>query len=153
MEVKVVKTLADLEIPESGTVDLPRGDHSLRIPIKAITLEEQEEMQKDYKSPSPPRNFDKTGKKTADGKPGFYFDTDDPVYRQQIEDTQFAQTRAMAIAGLDIPLEGDDIDEKWNSIRKKLTVGDLVIIMEAILELSNVSSEEVEEAKKYLNQP
>ena len=152
MSVKEVKSLDDLSLPEAGTIDIPRGDSALRVPIKAISLEEQERLSEEYKEPSPPKKMDKKGDRSPTGKPGFYFDDTDPLYLKLVEETSQSQTRALAITGIDIDLPGEDVDEKWASLSAKLTIGDLSMILGAIMEMSNISDEKVEEAKRTLVQ-
>jgi hypothetical protein len=150
MSVKQVKSLDDLSLPESGTVDIPRGSSFLRVPIKAISLSEQEALTEEYKTPGPPKKMDKTGQKTDSGKPGLYFDPDDPVYLRLIDEINTKQSRALAIKGIDITIEGESLEDKWAALSQRLTVGDLTMILGAILELSNISDEKVDEAKKSL---
>lgn len=147
-----VTSLDDFELPEHGTVDIPRalGD-DLRIPIKAISLAEQDRMADDCKAPPPPRKFDKKGHFTVSGKPGWYIDETDPLYLSLVEDVNKRQSKMLTLAGLDIKIEGADVDAKWANLSEKLSVGDQAMILGAVLELSNVNDDAISDAKNYLN--
>jgi hypothetical protein len=147
-----VKTLTDFTLPEGGTVDIPRGDEPLRVPIKAISLELQEHMDDKFKLPPPPRKFDKKGQYTDTGRPGFYVDAQDPLYVEQVEAVNTERVKAMMIEGLGVEIPGKDYEEKWSALKKRLTIGDLAMILEGIMEISNISDSKVEEAKNSLLQ-
>lgn len=146
-KVKKVKTLADLPLPDMGSVDLPRGDTVLRIPIRAISLEDSEKIDEQFKSPQAPRKFDKKGDFTDNGKPGWYFDDTDPVFKEQMAALATEQNHALVLAGIGIELEGATAAEKWENLRKHLTVGDLAIVQNAVLTLSNMTDEMIDAAK------
>lgn len=142
-----VKSLADIIGPPDGSVDLPRGEKILRIPIKAVSLEEQEKLADKYKAPAPPVQ---ARPNPATGKMEFVSNEYDAAYVEAVEQVSRKQTRALALAGMRFEVEGKDLEEKWNNLRKKLTIGDLAIILGAILELSNVGDDKIEEAKNSL---
>ena len=145
--MKEVKSLGDISLPENGTIDLPRPDEDLRIPIKAISLEEQQRMAKDWAPPPAPKKFDKSGKMTENGKPGYYFDESDSVYQASLVTIREGLKRDATITALAFEVDGEGLDEKWCNLAKKLTMGDLEIILGAVNELSNITNEEVEQVK------
>ncbi len=144
MAVKVVKTLDDITLPESGFVNIKRGKSVLRIPIKAISLEEQERIEAEFEIPAPPKNFDRERKV-------YYADENDPLYQKQVRDISSKRVYATAIASMDIEIPGENFDEKAANLRKHFTVGDLALVIDAYSELSNVSEKEVEEVKNSLS--
>lgn len=148
MAIKPVKSLDDLMLPEKSSVDLTRGDDVLRVPIQAVSLEEQEKLMEKYKSPSPPMQWRKD---PDSGKMVFEPNPNDPAYLEAVEEISTKQTRALALAGIDIEIEGEDTDTKYENLRKKLTIGDLTILLGAIMELSNVGEDKIAEAKKSLS--
>ena len=145
-----VKTLEDLTLPKEGWVELPRKDKALRIPIKAVSLEEQEKLMTLYKSPAAPMQWKRD---PNSGKMALVSNEADAAYLDALEQTNRSQSRALTISGLGLEIEGATIDEKWSALSKRLTIGDTAIILSAILEISNVGDDKVEEAKNYLTQP
>jgi hypothetical protein len=136
--MKVVKSLADIALPEEGTIEIPRKSGALQIPIKPISLAEQQRMGRDHKAPAPPQKFDKSGKMTADGKPGFYFDENDPVHLELVANVSQELLQDMTISGLAFDVDGATLEEKWDALSKVLTTGDLTIILDAVNALSNI---------------
>ena len=142
-----VKTLEDLTLPEGGWVELPRRDKALRVPIKAVSVDEQERFGKLYKGPKPPMQW-KPDPNT--GKMQMISNEFDAAYMEAVEKVNQSQSRALTIAGLGFEVEGVTVDEKWEALNKRLTIGDIAMILTAILEISNVGEDKVEEAKRYL---
>ena len=142
-----VKSLSDILGPPIGSVDVPRGEETLRIPIKAVSLEEQEELAKKYRAPAPPVQ---ARPNPVTGKMEFVANENDPAYLEAVEEVSGKQTRALILAGITFEIDGEDLEEKWGGLRKKLTIGDLTMITGAILELSNVGDDKIEEAKNSL---
>ena len=142
-----VKSLSDILGPPDGSVDVPRGDEVLRIPIKAVSIEEQENLGEKYKAPAPPVQ---ARPNPATGKMEFIPNENDPAYLEAVAQTSTSQTRALALAGMRFDVDGEDMEEKWGNLRKKLTIGDLAIILGGILSLSNVGDDKIEEAKNSL---
>lgn len=145
--IKKVESLADVTLPETGTVDIPRGKDSLRVPIKAISLEDQQRMSDAYEAPSPPRKMGKDAHGKATGV--WYHDADDPVYKATLREARDNLMKDMTISGLAFEVDGEDISEKWSNIAKKLTPGDLSMILDAVNKLSNISDEMVDSVKNF----
>ena len=148
-KITVVKSLADLALPGEGAVDVPRvGGKVLRVPIKAITLEEQEKWAEKYKPPRPPvqpRPNPETHKME------FIPNDTDPAYLDALQKHNNFNARLILITGLGFEVDGKDVDEKYENLAKQLTVGDLAIILGAILEISNVDDEIISTAKNSLS--
>lgn len=137
--MKVVKSLDDITLPDEGTVEIPRPKGELRIPIRPIAMAQHQKMMRDHAAPAAPQKFDKTGKMTQDGKPGFYFDESDPVHQKLVADNADAMMKDMVLAGVALDIPGDTVDEKWGNLSAKLTAGDMNLIMEAVNALSNIT--------------
>jgi len=145
--IKDVKTLADITLPEKGSVDIPRGKDSLRVPIRAISLEDQQRMSKQYETPAPPRKMRKDAQNRPTGE--WYLDADDPLYKQQISEVRDDLMRDMTLSGLAFEMEGETLEEKWARLCKVLTPGDLSIILDAVNKLSNIDEEMVDRVKNF----
>jgi len=144
--MKVVKSLDDITLPEEGTIEIPREGGPLRIPIRPIPMSDHQQMMKDFKPPAAPQKFDKLGKMTADGKPGFYFDENDPVHQGIVTERSEGLMKAMVLKGMALNIPGTP-DEQYEALSKKLTAGDFSIILEGINALSNITSEKADEVK------
>lgn len=144
--MKVVKSLDDITLPEEGTVDIPRPKGALRIPIRPIPMSDHQKMMRDHQPPAPPQKMDKTGELTPDGKPGWYFDESDPVHQKIVSEKNDELMRELVLAGIALDIPGTP-EERWLELSKRLTAGDMTLIMEGINRLSNITSEKADEAK------
>ena len=101
-EVKVIKSLVDLpELPTDGSVDIPRQDMDLRIPIKAISASESNEIMKKNRAPAPPKKMGRDENNKPTGV--YYLDENDPLYLELLQDSQMDSIKDMALAGIDLP--------------------------------------------------
>lgn len=132
-DVKLVKTLADLTLPDDGTVEVRRKNgQALLIPIRAISGDLQEEIERKARPPAPPRKMRMEG-----GRPTgeWYNDENDPVYLSQMEEKQYELKRDMILAGVAI----EDLNaETYKTFLSGIVVGDIETILMAINDLSNV---------------
>jgi hypothetical protein len=136
MEIQDVKSLSDITLPDKGFADIFRKGKKLRIPIRALTAKESVEIERKTKAPQAPRNFDKTGEKTPDGKPGMYYDFNDPVYVELVAEKKAQFVYEYACTAIDLP------DVTVDYLKDHFTEGDLSIIVTAAHDLSNITTED-----------
>ena len=140
--MKVVKSLDDIALPKEGSVEIPRDDEGLMVPIRAIPANEHRKIMRDAKAPAPPKKMRKVdGKATGE----WYEDPNDPVYLELVEKSSDKMLAAVILAGVALDIPGETDDEKFEALSSKLTFGDLNIIVEGINSLGNVTPEEQEE--------
>lgn len=142
-----VKSLADISPASKGYVDLPRDSGNLRVPVKGLSLKDQNELEEKYQLPEAPKQW-----KRVQGfdKPIMVENTDDPAYQKEKRQIILNQTRENILRGIDIEIEGSSIDEKWQALLDTgLAVGDIVLLSSKIMELSNLKETDVEAIKDF----
>lgn len=149
MKEKVVnvKSLADISPASKGYVDLPRDSGVLRVPVKGLSLKDQNELEDKYQLPEPPKFWKKV---QGSDKPAMVENTDDPKYIAEVKQIQKDQTRENILRGLDFEIEGKTIEDKWQALLDTgLAVGDIVLLSTKIMELSNLKETDVEAIKDF----
>ena len=142
-----VKELSQLEPASKGFVDIQREDKLLRIPVKGLSLKEQEEIEEKYQVPEPPKMWKKV---QGSDTPILTEATDDPKYLKTIRDIRKNSGRETVIKGLDIEIPGETTEQKWQALLDTgFAVGDLEQITRRILELSNLTNKDIEAAKSF----
>jgi len=142
-----VKELSQLEPASKGFVDIQREDKLLRIPVKGLSLKEQEEIEEKYQVPEPPKMWKKV---QGSDSPILVKADDDPKYLKNINNLRKNSGREMVIRGLDILVPGETIEEKWEALLDTgLVIGDLEKLTQKILELSNLTNKDIEAAKSF----
>ena len=140
--MKEITSLSDFTMPEEGYVEIPRKNgEDERFPIRALSAGESQEIYDRNRAPAAPKKFDKTGKFTENGKPGWYYDESDPVHQQLVSEKSQAVTYEMAVAAIPIP------DLTVDYLKEHLTIGDISLILDAVNDLSNITSEDEEAVK------
>lgn len=153
----------------SGEVHLPRaGCPDLVIKVKAMPLGIEEEMGRLFPEPTPPQTYVK-GKgnlplRDPDTRRIVYApDLNDLRFRQDMQDRARRTTVFLLLAGLDDPelkldtpidlTTPDTAAITCDAVHKEfkdfgLSTGDLVLMMDAINQCSNLSGDEVDRAKE-----
>ena len=142
-----VKELSQLEPASKGFVDIQREDKLLRIPVKGLSLKEQEEIEEKYQVPEPPKMWKKV---QGSDTPILTESTDDPKYLKTVRDIRKNSGRETVLKGLDIEIPGETTEQKWQALLDTgFAVGDLEQITRRILELSNLTNKDIEAAKGF----
>jgi hypothetical protein len=144
--LKEVKTLADITAPESGTVDIQRGEDTLRLPIVPISQKEMDRITRLYAAPAPPLQW----QRGPDGKMVQVANEADPAYVEGVKELEAKQTHAVLVSGLGVEIPGEDVDEKWDALSERFSLGEMNIIISAIMRLSSLEDEMIAEAKNSL---
>lgn len=142
-----VKSLADILPASKGFVDLPRKSGILRVPVKGLSLKDQNELEDKYQLPEVPKFWKKV---QGSDKPAMVENTDDPKYIAEVKQIQKDQTRENILRGIDISIEGKTIEEKWQALLDTgMAVGDIILLSSKIMELSNLKETDIEEIKDF----
>jgi len=154
-----------------GEVVIPRGDADpIILKVQALPLGHEEHAEKLFPSPTAPLQYaeDKRGKVMRDPatkKPITVRNLEDPDYKAAVRATSRLQMMYFVHEALkadetvewDTP-ETDDPKEFYEALFKELTlagfsVGDLRLIIDTVMELSNLKGEDIQEAKEaFLSQ-
>jgi len=145
--MKVVKSVDDLFLPASGSVDLRGG--TLRIPIRVISQKQQQDIFDKYKEPRPPVQ----PKKDGTGKMVFQPNENDPAWIAECDKRETERAKELFIIGIDIEFKGETVEEKWESVANVLTWGESMILLEAIFVASDVGDEAQEKIKNDFSRP
>ncbi len=148
MEVKLISSVGDIALPGKGTVDIPRGDSVLRIPIKTITAAEQQDIMERFQAPAPPFQ---PRKNSATGQIEFTKNESDPAWIESVRRLEQQQTKAFFLSGLDFKVEGDNVNEQYSSIAERLSMGEALMVIQSILEMSRIDDATIEKAKNSLS--
>ena len=154
-----------------GEVRIPRGDGDpIILQVQALPLGYEEEAEKLFPSPTPPLTYaeDRRGKIMRDPatrKPITIRNLEDPDYKVAVRATSRLQMMFFVHAALknDPNLEFESIEDedpktRFTSLFQEFqaagfSVGDLRLIVDTVMELSNLRGEDIQEAKEaFLSQ-
>jgi hypothetical protein len=147
MALKQVRSLADVDLPDKGTVDIVRGETTLRIPIKAITQADQNRITEEFKAPAPPVQWRKN---PETNKMEQFANELDAGYQDTVRKNTMQQTQAFILLGIEMTVPGEDDDAKWQALSERFTLGEMNSILTGIMELSQLNQEAIEAAKNSL---
>ena len=148
MAVKHVKTLADITMPDKGTVDIEKGEDVLRIPIKVITQKLLEDITNRFRPPAAPVQW-RRNPNTGDMEQ--FANENDPAWKEEMRNYEASQTKSILLAGLDLELPGETDDEKWGNLASRFSIGEMNALLAGIMELSKIGEDVIEQAKKSLS--
>ena len=144
--LKDITSLADISVPESGTVELVRGEDTLRIPIKAISQKDMDKILSLYSTPAAPIQPQKVDGRTIKMIPN----EGDAAYLEAVKKLESKQTHAVLLAGLDIDIPGETPDDQWDVISERFSLGEMVAVIGAIMSLSSIDEDAIDEVKNSL---
>lgn len=145
--MKEVKSLADISIPDTGSVDIKRGGDTLRIPIRPISQKEMDRITGLFRPPAAP---EQNRPDPQTGKIVIVRNEADAAWLEAVKDLETRQTHAVLVGGMDIDIPGNTVEEKWDAISERFTLGEMNIIITAIMDLSSLEDEAIAEAKNSL---
>lgn len=141
-----VKSLADVPFHDTGTVDIYRGSEVLTFSVRPITQGAMESIDEKYPDPPVPiQPVDATGLRLPNPS--------DPAYLEAVAKVQATRNRACILAGLDIDLPGEKVDDKWASLAERCTVGEIGAISDAIWAMTRQEPNKVDDIKKSSTPP
>ncbi len=142
-----IKNLSDIPAVETGHVDLKRNGVVLRVGIKGISFKAQQEIEDKYQLPRPPVQYKRV---PGMDKPQPVSNTEDAEYLKEIKRLSRDSFRETVLAGLDIEIDGNTIDEKWLALQNTgLVAGDIEFLAAGILQLSNLTDRDIRDAKDF----